>query len=145
MRRLGLLCAITTALTCFLQTGACAEGVARVQQSDGSIQTYNQVRMTLSGTTLWLRSPDGKDRLEITSGACTFPRELKRCLPYKVILHRLGGMHAIQITSGVFYLNLTGAPHRLTKSSQRLAPHHVLLFLHTVHGTFVTAHGTLDG
>jgi hypothetical protein len=121
-----------------------SEALVRVQQSDGTVNVYRNVHATLSGGTLWLRSPDRKDRLQIISAACSYPRNLQRCLPYKVFIHKPGGTHQIAITHGVFYVNLTDEPHQLLHSSERLGPHDVMVFLHTEHGTYVTAKGRLD-
>jgi hypothetical protein len=116
-----------------------AEALVRVQQSDGTTQVYRNVHATLSGTTLWLRSPDRKDRLQIVSAACSFPHDLQRCLPYQVILHKPDRTHQLTITRGVFYVNLTTEPHHLLHSSQVVAPHGVMVFLHTTRGTYVSA------
>lgn len=121
-----------------------SEALVRVQQSNGTVNTYRNVTATLAGRTLWLRSPDHKDRLQIISAACSFPRNLQRCLPYKVFLHKPNGTHEIAITHGVFYVNLTDEPHQLLHSSQKLGPHDVIVFLHTDHGTYVSAQGRLD-
>lgn len=142
-QHLALAVALTAAIT-FTPLRARAEAVVRVQQSDGTVQVYRHVQVTLSGATLWLRSSDRADRLQIVSGACSFPRNLLRCLPYKVFLHKPGRTHPIAITHGVFYVNSTDQAHRLLHSSQLLAPHGILVFLHTVHGTYVSATGSLD-
>ena len=125
-------------------TAALAEGTTRVQQSTGAVQTYQHVRITLSGKTLWLRSPDGKDRLQIVSAACTYVRDMERCLPYKVFLHKAQATHEIAIERGVFYANLTGESHSLSHSSQQVPAHSVLMFLHTMRGTYVTVRGRVD-
>jgi hypothetical protein len=128
----------------FAPLAARATAVVRVQQSDGSTQIYRNVHATLTGTTLWLRSPDRKDRLQIVSAACSFPHELKRCLPYQVYLHKPDRMHTIAITHGVFYVNLTSEPHHLLHSSEVVAPHGVVVFLHTSRDTYISATGHLD-
>jgi len=144
MRRLlfFLACALGAA-TALPATGA-AEALIRVQQSDGTTQVYRNVHATLRGTTLWLRSPDRKDRLQIVSAACSFPHELQRCLPYQVFLHKPDRTHQLTITHGVFYVNLTSEPHHLLHSSEVVAPHGVVVFLHTSYGTYVSATGRLD-
>ena len=144
MRRLllALACVLGTALA--IPATVHAEALVRVQQSDGTTQVYRNVHATLSGTTLWLRSPDRKDRLQIVSAACSFPHELQRCLPYEVILHKPDRAHQLTITEGVFYVNLTNEPHHLLHSSEVVAPHGVIVFLHTTRGTYVSATGRLD-
>ncbi|HEY1728840.1 MAG TPA: hypothetical protein VGG22_10735 [Candidatus Baltobacteraceae bacterium] len=142
-RAAALLCALF-AMTLFATSAARATAVVRVQQNDGSTQVYRDVHATLSGTTLWLRSPDRKDRLQIVSAACSFPHELQRCLPFQVFLHKPDRTHQIAITHGVFYVNLTAQPHHLLHSSEVVAPHSVIVFLHTSRGTYFSATGHLD-
>jgi len=144
MRRLSftLACLLSVAIA-FPARGA-AEALVRVQQSDGTTQVYRNVHATLHGTTLWLRSPDRKDRLQIVSAACSFPHKLQRCLPYQVTLHKPDRTHQLTITHGVFYVNLTSEPHHLLHSSEIVAPHGVVVFLHTTRGTYVSATGSLD-
>jgi hypothetical protein len=142
-RAASLLCALFVLMVCAPRV-ACATAIVRVQQSDGSTQVYRDVHATLNGTTLWLRSPDRKDRLQIVSAACSFPHELQRCLPFQVFLHKPDRTHQIAITHGVFYVNLTNEPHHLLHSSETVAPHAVVVFLHTDRGTYVSATGHLD-
>ncbi|MGH7715008.1 MAG: hypothetical protein ACREML_03320 [Vulcanimicrobiaceae bacterium] len=144
MKRAALLLCALFATMLFAPLAAQATTVVRVQQNDGSIQVYRDVHATLKGTTLWLRSPDRKDRLQIMSAACSFPHELQRCLPYQVVLHKSENAHPIGITRGVFYINLTNAPHHLLHSSRVVAPHAIIVFLHTTRGTYVSATGHLD-
>lgn len=129
-----------------LATGrwADAEGITRVQQSDGSVQVYRDVRMRFVGETLWITTADRHGVLEIANGACSFARALQRCLPYAMTLHQHGSVHPIAIDRGTVYLNPTDAPHRLPHSSDRLAPRDVLVALRTARGTYVSVRGTLD-
>ncbi len=137
---------ISATLAAFvLVTGAVnAEGVTRVQQSDGSIQVYRHVNIQLAGQTLWVRSPDRRGVLEVASGACSFAGQIQRCLPFMAALHQHGKTHQIALEHGTVYLNLTDAVHHLAHSSERLGPRDVLVFLHTMHGTYVSVKGTLD-
>jgi hypothetical protein len=142
-RATALFCALFVTML-FAPNAADATAVVRVQQSDGTTQVYRNVHATLSGTTLWLRSSDLKDRLQILSAACSFPHELKRCLPFQVFLHKPDRTHQLTITHGVFYVNLTSEPHQLLHSSEVVEPHGVMVFLHTTRGTYVSATGHLD-
>jgi len=144
MKRASTLLSAVFAMMLFAPHAARATAVVRVQQSDGSTQVYRDVHATLTGTTLWLRSPDHKDRLQILSAACSFPHELQRCLPFQVFLHKSDQTHQIAITHGVFYVNLTSEPHHLLHSSDVVAPHAVMVFLHTERGTYISATGHLD-
>lgn len=121
-----------------------AKGVTLIQQSSGATKSYAGVTMSLAGTTLRLRSADGRGVLVIHTGACTFVKSVKYCLPYAVTLTQSGRSHAIALDYGSVFFNLTGEEQTLPKSSDALAPHTVLVLFKTAHGTYVTAKGTLD-
>jgi len=121
-----------------------AEGVTRVQQPDGSVQTYEHVRIRLAGQTLFIHSHDQQGVLEVTSGACSFAGDVKRCLPFRTALHQHGKTHPIALQRGTIYTNLTDAVQRLPHSSRQLAPHEILVLLHTLRGTYVSVQGSLD-
>lgn len=129
----------------FLAPGRPGEalGVTRVQQSDGTVQTYRDVRIRLNGTTLRLTSPDRKGVLVISSGACS-AGDVERCLPSSVTLRQFGKTHNIAITHGTVFLNLTSAMQHLPHSSQQVPPHGVVIFVHTAHDTYIATHGRLD-
>jgi hypothetical protein len=144
LRRIASALSLTLAVLVWTRVAANAEGVTRVQQSDGTVQTYDRVTIRLAGETLWLRSPDRRGVLEVTSGACSFVGQLQRCLPFRTTLHQHGTTHQIALERGAVYLNLTAGSHRLPHSSQHLGPHAVLVLLHTEHGTYVSVKGALD-
>jgi hypothetical protein len=121
-----------------------AGGLVSVQQSNGSVQKYAQVRIRWTGWTLWLRSADHKGVLQITTGACSYAGLLLRCLPYSMTLHQDGTKRPIGIAHGTIYLNLSGGASALPYSSHTLASHALLGSIATQHGTFVTITGTLD-
>ena len=136
--------ATLTAALALLPVAARADGVMRVQQSDGAVHVYHNLKIRLAGNTLWIHSGDRKGVLEVASGACSFVRDLQRCLPYATTLRQHGTTRSIVLREGTVYLNLTSDVHHLPHSSQQLAPHALVLFLHTMHGTYVSVNGTLD-
>jgi hypothetical protein len=144
MTAVRALLAALAASFALLPVAARADGVMRVQQSDGAVQVYHDLKIRLAGHTVWIHSGDRKGVLEVASGACSFVRELQRCLPYATTLHQHGATRTIVLQQGTVYLNLTGDLQRLPHSSQQLLPHALLLFLHTMHGTYVSVKGTLD-
>ena len=130
----------------FVATGvrADANGVTRIQQSDGTVQVYNDARLTLVGKTLKIRSADHRGVLEVVNGACSFVGELQRCLTDTVTLHQHGTVHNIAVDHGTVYLNLSGAAQPLPHSGEQLAPQNVLVAFRTARGTFVSVRGSLD-
>jgi hypothetical protein len=123
---------------------ASAKGVTLVQQADGSVRTYIDVNIRLSGQTLWLRSADRKGVLKIGNGACSFMGAIQRCLPYSVALIQDGKTRQIAIIHGTVFLNLSNTAQHLPLSSEELAPRTILALWRTVRGTYVTIKGRLD-
>jgi hypothetical protein len=123
---------------------ASAKGVTLIERADGSVHTYVDVNIRLSGQTLWLRSADRKGVLKIVNGACSFMGAVQRCLPYAVALIQDGKTRQIAISHGTVFLNLSNTAQRLTNSSEQLAPRTILALWRTVRGTYVTIKGKLD-
>lgn len=123
---------------------ASATGVTLVQQADGSVRTYVDVSIRLSGQTLRLRSADRKGELRIVNGACSFIGAIQRCLPYAVALIQDGRTRQIAILHGTVFLNLSNTAQHLPRSSEELAPRTILALWRTVRGTYVTIKGKLD-
>ena len=136
--------ALIAALAIATISVASAKGVTLVQQADGSVHTYIDVNIRLSGQTLWLRSADRKGVLKIGNGACSFIGAIQRCLPYAVALIQDGKTRQIAILHGTVYLNLSNTAQRLPLSSEELAPRTILALWRTVRGTYVTIKGSLD-
>jgi hypothetical protein len=125
-------------------TLASARGVTLIQESNGTVKTYSNVYMAVAGQTLTLRTSDGKGTLRISTGACSFDKNIQRCLPYLVTLTQGGATHKIALIYGTVFLNLTSEAHYLPHSSDMLAARTVLILFKTAHGTYVTSKGTLD-
>jgi hypothetical protein len=144
-RPLPLAALLVLALVLAAGSPAVGKGVVLVQQSDGAVKTYSDVYILLTGQTLTLRTSDRKGTLTVVTGACSFDKEVQRCLPYAVRLTQNGKTHRIAIDYGTLFLNTGAAPQHLPLSSEMLAPHTVLVLFKSAHGTYVTAKGTLDG
>ena len=136
--------ALIAALAIATISVASAKGVTLVQQADGSVHTYIDVNIRLSGQTLWLRSADRKGVLKIGNGACSFIGAIQRCLPYAVGLIQDGKTRQIAILHGTVFLNLSNTAQHLPRSSEVLAPRTILALWRTVRGTYVTIKGTID-
>jgi|SRR5580692_3223792 hypothetical protein len=136
--------ALIAALAMATTSAASAKGVTLVQQADGSVHTYIDVNIRLSGQTLWLRSADRKGVLKIGNGACSFIGAIQRCLPYAVALIQDGKTRQIAILHGTVFLNLSNTAQHLPRSSEELAPRTILALWRTVRGTYVTIKGALD-
>jgi hypothetical protein len=139
-RLLGTLFLVVVAMA--LPAGAA--GTARIQQSDGSVKAYTNVRIVVENGSMALTSSDGKGTIYIGHAACTKTGELIRCLPYEATLDQHGQATRIALKSGTVWLNPTESPQPLSHSSTQLPPHGVMLSMQTKSGTFVSLTGTAD-
>ncbi len=139
-----LIGAIVASVTIATAVAANAGGVTYIQQADGSSRTYRDVSVRLSGQTLWLRSADHKGTLKVVNGACSFADGLQRCLPYSVTLYQGGAAREIGLSHGTVSLNLSSETGHLPHSSEVVAPQHIVAFLYTQRGTYISLKGKLD-
>jgi hypothetical protein len=131
-------------LACSIASVARAEGTARIQQADGTVNTYHNVKIQILNKTLTMTSPDGKGTLMIYRAACAYQGSILVCLPTGTTLIQGGTVSPIKLLSGTVYANMTGAPQNLNNSSTRLPPHGILMALKTQRGTYVSLNGTID-
>lgn len=124
---------------------ASAKGVVRVQQSDGSVQVYNDVHIrVVRGKALYVRSPDGHGTMIVDNAACSYVDQLLRCLLYGVSLRQNGTTRPLDFERGTLYLNFTDDWQNMPHSSQGVRPHGVVMAMKTARGTYVTLHGAID-
>jgi hypothetical protein len=131
-------------LACSIASVARAEGTARIQQADGAVSTYHNVKIQLLNKTLTMTSPDGKGTLMIYRAACAYQGSLLVCLPTGTTLIQGGTVSPIKLVSGTVYANMTDTPQNLSNSSTQLPPHGILMALKTERGTYVSLNGTID-
>jgi hypothetical protein len=121
-----------------------AAGSARIQQSDGSVKTYTNVRISVRDQSMWMTSSDGRGTLILGKAACTKVDALVRCVPYDATLDQNGKFTHIPLQTGTVWLNPSNAAQQLSHSSTRLPSHGVLMSIRTKKGTFVSLTGTID-
>ncbi|MBV8372079.1 MAG: hypothetical protein JOY69_02360 [Candidatus Eremiobacteraeota bacterium] len=121
-----------------------AEGTARIQQADGTVSTYRNVKIQILNKTLVMTSPDGKGTLMIYRAACAYQGNILACLPTGTTLIQGGSASPIKLLSGTVYANMTDAPQNLANSSTQLPAHGILMALKTQRGTYVSLSGTID-
>jgi hypothetical protein len=121
-----------------------ATGTVRVQQSNGSVQVYDDVSIRVTHKVLRVTTSDGTGTLIIDKAACSYAGQLQVCLPYSVKLQQGGQTRPIDLISGTVYVNTTGQTQQLTYSSTQLPPRGILLALRTKAGTYVNMTGRID-
>jgi len=60
--------------------------------------------------------------LEVTTGACSFVRDVQRCLPFMATLRQHGKTHQIALEHGTVFMNLTDAVQHLPRSKRGAGP-----------------------
>lgn len=121
-----------------------ATGTAMIVQPDGTSKTYANVRVVIWNESMAITSSDGQGTVVFGKASCTKIGELVRCLPWDATLFQNGAKAHIGLKSGTVWLNPTGDFQSLSDSSQKIAPHGVLLAVRTKRGTYVTLTGTVD-
>ena len=132
-----------TVLTLMFPFATDAKGTVRVQQSDGSVQLYENATIAVVNKTLQIATADGKGTIIINDAACSYVGKLMRCLPYRYALEQ-DGTHQLDFEYGTIYYNPTDTKQQLTYSSQTLEPQGVLIAVKSKKGTYLTVTGTLD-
>jgi hypothetical protein len=139
-----LCCLLTFGIVAIPLVQARATGTAIIAMRDGSTKSYNDVRITIWNESMAVTSSDGQGTVVFGKASCTKVAELIRCLPWDATLFQNGGKLHIALQSGTVWLNPTNAYQSLSGSSQKIAPHGVLLAVRTKRGTDVTLSGTVD-
>ena len=122
-----------------------AKGTVRVQESDGSVQTYKDATIkVVRNQAIYVTTADGKGTLIIDQAACSYVGEIRRCLPYSAKLQQNGKTSPLDFKDGTIYGNLTDKTLALPLSSQQLPPKGIVMLFKTRIGTFVAVTGTMD-
>lgn len=138
------MCVMLLACIAGVPNVAVARGTARVQQRDGDVRVYKDVRIKIADQRLWITSSDGVGTLVIDKSSCTAFDTLVRCLPYTAVLNQRGTTRNLAIENGSAWFNRSKTTQTLPQSSTRLPPHGVLMTLKTKAGTYVSLTGTVD-
>ena len=127
-----------------LSAPATATGTARIQQADGDVKVYQNVRIIVEHKQMSITSSDGVGTLIIRKAACSAVEKLIFCLPYSATLNQHGGTKTIMIESGSAWLNPSGDKQSLPHSSTQLPPRGFLLSVRTKAGTYFSLNGVVD-
>jgi len=145
LTRAAALLGFAAALSALLAAPARAEGVVRIQQPSGKVETYDDVKIQILHDALYVTSSDGKGTLIVTRAACSYQGEILVCFPLAVTLVQPGTTGALDLKRGTIYSNMTGENQRLPYSSTQLPPHGILLSFTTQRGTYINVNGVIDG
>ncbi|MGR4065415.1 MAG: hypothetical protein ACLQPV_08200 [Vulcanimicrobiaceae bacterium] len=138
--------AIALAFGSVLAAPAGATGLVRVQQNNGSIQEYPNVRIDYSkdAKTLTITTADGKGTLLIDQAACSYLGQVYRCLLTHMSLTQNGQTKPLDFSNGTIYANTTDGNLNLPLSSQIIPPKGIVMALTTDAGTYISMTGTID-
>jgi hypothetical protein len=141
MRLRGL---IVAGFVLALSAPALATGNVRIQQSDGSVQTYTGVTMKVANKKLTFISADKVSTVVISGASCGHRGDLIVCNGGGFTFTHEGVPHTIAFKSATFYFNPTDQDQSLPMSTTKLAPHNVVFAIQTKKGTEITGDGKLD-
>ncbi len=141
MRSVGL---IFAAFVLALSAPAWATGNLRIQQSDGSVQTYTGVTMKVANKSLTLISADKVSTVVISGAACAHNRAIIKCTGGGFSLLQDRQRHMVPFKAATFYFNTSGQSQPLPASTNTIAPYSVVFAVLTAKGTHVTGSGKLD-
>jgi hypothetical protein len=141
MRPVGL---IVAAFVLALSAPASATGNVRIQQSDGSVQTYTGVTMKVANKTLTLISADKVSTVAISGADCAHSGNIVRCTGGGFSLLQDGKRNIVPFKTATFYFNLTDQVQPLPLSTTKIAAHSVVFDVRTAKGTHITGNGKLD-
>jgi hypothetical protein len=148
---------MVAAFLLLLPASALAAGTVRIEQRNGSAQTYIGVVMKMKDHTLTMTSADGVSRVmvAVSGGNCWPTSGLVYCAGGEMSLQQGGKVQAIPFKAAKFYLNLTDQEQSsdplaglLSASGwvvvSKVGPHTVVFAVLTEKGTHITGNGKLD-
>jgi hypothetical protein len=141
VRAFGL---IVIALVFAASAPASATGTVRIQQRDGSVQTYTGVTLKVANKSLTLISADKVSTVVISGADCAHDGAIVRCTGGGFSLLQDGKRHTVAFKTATFYFNLTGQDQLLPLSTTKIAAHSVIFAVQTAKGTYITGNGKLD-
>jgi hypothetical protein len=123
---------------------ALATGTARIQQADGDVKVYKNVRIDMEHKQLSVTSADGVGTIVLTKAACSPVDKLVRCYPYNAELKQHGRTIPITIVEGTAWFNPSSNSQSLPNSSTQLGPRGVMVSVRTKRGTYLSLSGVAD-
>jgi hypothetical protein len=135
---------IVIALVVALSGPASATGTVRIQQRDGSVQTYTGVTLKAASKSLTLISADKVTTVVISGADCALDGAIVRCMGGGFSLLQDGKKHNVPFKTATFYFNLTDQDQLLPLSTTKVPAHSVIFAVQTAKGTYITGNGKLD-
>jgi hypothetical protein len=135
---------IVIALVLALSAPALATGTVRIQQRDGSVQTYTGVTLKVANKELTLTSADKVTTVVISGADCARAAAIVRCMGGRFSLLQDAKRHTVAFKTATFYFNLTDQEQPLPLSTAKIPAHSVIFAVQTAKGTFITGNGKLD-
>ncbi len=121
-----------------------ATGTALIRQSDGHTNQYGGVKIKLIHGALYMTTADGTGTLVIHRAACSYQGQLMVCFVTSATLIQGGSVKPIDLETGTIYANTTDDPQPMAYTTQKVAPHSILVSLTTDRGTYVSLVGRVD-
>lgn len=135
---------LAVALAFLVPAGAGATGTIRIQQPDGNVKYYTNVRIAVVKRQMTITSADGVGSIVVQRAGCEVVGKLLRCSPYDAVLKQRGGTVPIAIAHGTAWLNPGTETQTLPMSSTRLPHYGVIVSARSERGTYLSLTGVAD-
>jgi hypothetical protein len=132
------------ALCALIPPPAGATGTINIQRTNGTKNTYRDVKIKIFSGSLFLTSDDGNGTIVVTRAACSYQGAIMVCFPTAATLVQEGESNALNLKNGTIYLNATGDAQQMTRSTAKIPANSVLLALTLKDGTFIDVRGRID-
>lgn len=127
-----------------LATPALAVGQITVEDAEGEVDIYSNVKITHTADTLYLKAPDSETTLVINKKNCTMEKSIQVCSTGDVTVSTYGVDESLEVDKMFIFINSTKERQVLEGSKVVLSPSTVLIEILTTKGTYINGMGQID-
>lgn len=136
-----ILSSLSTAL---LATPTLAVGQFSVEDSEGAVDIYSNIRITHTADTLYLKASDSETTLVINKKDCKMEKAIQVCSTGDVSINTYGVDESLDIDQILVFINTTKERQAIEGSKVVLSPNTVLVEILTKKGTYINGMGQID-
>jgi hypothetical protein len=134
---------IVSVLALGLPIPSLANGLVRIEQSDGSSKVYHGVEIANTDAAVYF-VPASSEELIIQKRGCTSEDQIQVCPTPDVEFSRYGVIEDLLVSHAFLFVNTTQQSHQIRKSRVTLSPNTLMVEILTSKGTFIRALGIVD-
>lgn len=135
---------LTSLSTALLATPVLAVGQITVEDAEGEVDIYSNVKITHTADTLYLKASDSETTLVINKKDCTMEKAIQVCSMGNVTVSSYGVDESLEVAQMFVFINPTKERQVLEGSKVVLSPSTVLIEILTTKGTYINGMGKID-